>query len=80
MLKRNPENERIKRRYLIFLKEAKGRDEASIDGVASAIDRLTTTIGTATSGASILSRRAASRRVWRARSMSEPESRCRRRR
>jgi integrase len=37
--KRNAENERIKRRYLIFLKDAKGRDEASIDAAASAIDR-----------------------------------------
>jgi integrase len=39
MSKRNPENERVKRRYLVFLKDAKGRDEASIDAVASAIDR-----------------------------------------
>jgi site-specific recombinase XerC len=37
--KRNAANERIKRRYLVFLKDAKGRDEASIDAVASAIDR-----------------------------------------
>lgn len=37
--KRTPENEKIKRRYLLFLKEAKGRDEASIDGVAKAIER-----------------------------------------
>ncbi|MGH6817534.1 MAG: hypothetical protein ACREC1_02035 [Methylovirgula sp.] len=39
MSKRNPESERVKRRYLVFLKDAKGRDEASIDAVASAIDR-----------------------------------------
>lgn len=39
MTKRNAANERIKRRYLVFLKDAKGRDEASIDAVASAIDR-----------------------------------------
>jgi integrase len=38
MTKRNAANERIKRRYLVF-KDAKGRDEASIDAVASAIDR-----------------------------------------
>jgi site-specific recombinase XerD len=39
MTKRNAANERIKRRYLVFLKDAKGRDEASVDAVASAIDR-----------------------------------------
>ena len=39
MTKRNAENERVKRRYLIYLKDAKGRDEASIDTVASAIER-----------------------------------------
>jgi integrase len=39
MIKRNAENERMKRRYLIFLKDAKGRDEASIDAAASAIER-----------------------------------------
>jgi integrase len=37
--KRHPENERIKRRYLQFLKDAKGRDEASIDAAAKAIAR-----------------------------------------
>ena len=39
MTKRNGENERIKRRYLLFLKDAKGRDNASIDAAASAIER-----------------------------------------
>ncbi len=39
MLKHNPENERIKRKYLIFLKEAKRQSEASIDAVAMAISR-----------------------------------------
>src|SRR3984957_6182265 len=39
MTKRNPENERIKRRYLLYLKDAKGRDAASIDAAASAIER-----------------------------------------
>jgi integrase len=37
--KRNAENERIKRRYLVYLKDAKGRDTASIDAAASAIER-----------------------------------------
>lgn len=39
MTKRNANNERAKRRYLVFLKDARGRDEASIDAVASAINR-----------------------------------------
>jgi site-specific recombinase XerD len=39
MTKRNAENERIKQRYLLFLKDAKGRDGASIDAAASAIER-----------------------------------------
>jgi integrase len=37
--KRTPENEQVKRRYLQFLREAKGRDENSIDQVAKAIER-----------------------------------------
>lgn len=39
MKKHNPENERIKRKYLIFLKEAKRQNEASIDAVAKALSR-----------------------------------------
>jgi integrase/recombinase XerD len=39
MTRRNGPNERIKRRYLQILKETKGRDEASLDTVAKAIDR-----------------------------------------
>ena len=39
MTKRNAENERMKHRYLGYLKDAKGRDEASIDAVAAALDR-----------------------------------------
>jgi integrase len=37
--KRTPENERVKRRYLQFLKEVKGRDEASLDAAAKALER-----------------------------------------
>lgn len=37
--KRHAGNERAKRRYLQFLREAKGRDESSIDAVAKAIER-----------------------------------------
>jgi integrase/recombinase XerD len=39
MIKRNGQNERVKRRYLQFLKDVKGPDEASLDAVAKAIDR-----------------------------------------
>ena len=39
MKKHNPNNERIKRKYLVFLKEAKRQSEASIDAVAMAISR-----------------------------------------
>ncbi len=39
MMKHNPENERIKRKYLIFLKEAKRQDESSLDAVAMALSR-----------------------------------------
>ena len=39
MNKHNTNNERIKRKYLIFLKQAKGQNEASIDAVAKAIVR-----------------------------------------
>jgi integrase len=39
MKKMNANNERIKRKYLTFLKQAKGRNEASIDAVAKAISR-----------------------------------------
>ena len=38
-LKRCPENVKITRRYVQFLKEAKGRDQASIDTVEKAIER-----------------------------------------
>lgn len=39
MRKHQPENERIKRKYFTFLKEAKRQDDSSIDGVAKAISR-----------------------------------------
>ena len=37
MRKHHPENERIKRRYLIFLREAKRLSEASVDQIAAAL-------------------------------------------
>lgn len=39
MKKHNPDNERIKRKYLVFLKEAKRQNESSIDAAAQAISR-----------------------------------------
>lgn len=42
MRKYNESNERIKRKYLTFLKQAKGQNEASLDAVAKAIVRFET--------------------------------------
>ena len=39
MTKHNPNNERIKRKYLIFMKEARQQQEATIDSIAKAINR-----------------------------------------
>ncbi|WP_294122553.1 site-specific integrase, partial [Sphingomonas sp.] len=39
MTKHSAANERIKRDYFAYLKEAKGRDEATIDGVAKSLAR-----------------------------------------
>lgn len=39
MKKHDPENERIKRQYFIFIKEAKRQSESSVDAVAKALSR-----------------------------------------
>src|SRR5687767_4781465 len=39
MMKHSATNERIKRDYFAYLKEARGRDEATIDGVAKSLAR-----------------------------------------
>src|SRR5690606_27386554 len=39
MAQHNPKNERVKRQYLIFLREAKRLSEASADAVAAALAR-----------------------------------------
>lgn len=39
MRKHNPDNERIKRKYFVFLKEAKRQNEASVDAAAKAVSR-----------------------------------------
>ncbi|MDH5731734.1 MAG: hypothetical protein OEZ58_22360 [Gammaproteobacteria bacterium] len=38
-MKYNPDNERIKRKYFAFLKEAKRQNEASVDAVAKVLNR-----------------------------------------
>lgn len=45
MAKPNPANERIKRDYLRYLKEAKGRDEATLDAVAKSLTRFEDSTG-----------------------------------
>jgi integrase len=45
MTKPNPANERIKREYFAYLREALGRDEATIDGVAKSLARFEAAIG-----------------------------------
>ena len=39
MTKHNPKNERIKRQYFAYLREAKRQSEASVDAVAAALAR-----------------------------------------
>ena len=39
MATHNPNNERIKRQYFVFLKEAKRQSEDSVDAVAKALAR-----------------------------------------
>ena len=43
MAKHNADNERIKRSYFVFLKEAKRQSEDSVDAVAKALARFETT-------------------------------------
>jgi hypothetical protein len=45
MSKHNATNERIKRDYFRYLKEARGRDEATIDRVSKSLDRFEETTG-----------------------------------
>jgi len=45
MTKHNAANERIKREYFAYLREAKGRDEATIDGVAKSLARFEESTG-----------------------------------
>ena len=45
MTKHNAKNERVKRNYLQFLKEARGRDEATLDRVAKSLARFEDSTG-----------------------------------
>jgi integrase len=45
MTKHNPHNERVKRSYFLYLREAKGLSEVSIDQVAKALSRFETYTG-----------------------------------
>lgn len=45
MTKHNPANERIKRTYFVYLREARRRNDASIDGVAKALARFEVATG-----------------------------------
>ena len=45
MAKHNAANERIKREYFRYLKEALGRDQATVDGIAKALARFEETTG-----------------------------------
>lgn len=45
MTKLNPANERIKRAYFVYLREARRRNDASIDGVAMALARFEASTG-----------------------------------
>jgi hypothetical protein len=40
MLRTNPKNDRVKREYLMYLKDARQRSAATVDQVRHAIDRL----------------------------------------
>lgn len=61
MTTHNPSNERIKRQYPTFLKEAKGQSEATVDAAAKALAQFETDTSTATSGRSTTSRPSRSR-------------------
>ena len=45
MTKHSPPNERIKRTYFVYLREARRRNDASIDGVAKALARFEVATG-----------------------------------
>ena len=77
MTKFSAANERVKHRYLHYLKDVKGRDDASIDGAAKAIHRFKSIPNIGISRNFTSNRRAGSRRTLAQPAMSEPASPCR---
>ena len=64
MPKLNPQNERIKRDYVRFLKEARGKSEETLDATRKALARLRTTRAPATSRRFAANKPSASRTGW----------------
>ena len=64
MAKHNANNERIKRSYFVFLKDAKQRSEASVDAVAKALARFETATRHRGLRPSTSSRRWPSKSTW----------------
>ena len=72
MPEHNAENERIKRRYFAYLKEADRRSEATVDAVAAARPGLRPTPATGTFGPFATNRQLHSSGGWRTRRRSDP--------
>lgn len=75
MHKHNPVNERVKREYFTYLKEARRQSEASVDAVAAAIARFENYTRYRTSRPSITSRRWRSSNGCQIGAMRRPASR-----
>ena len=74
MTKHHPANERIKHDYFRYLREAKGRDVATIEGVAKALARFEAATGHKDFSGSIASKPSRLRPSWRRRTMPAPAS------
>jgi hypothetical protein len=64
MPRNNPANVRIKHAYFHYLREARRRNDASIDGVAKALSRFEESTGHATSQSFTANRRWRSSASW----------------
>ena len=69
------ENERIKRQYLTYLRQAKGQDETSLDKVAAALRMLRAAPARSPSRRSTSSRRTGSRPISTRNATAVPASR-----
>ena len=67
MTKHSPENERIKRQYFAYLKEAKRHSESTVDAAAKALSRFEEYTDPGTSSHCTLSRRLPLSDTWRSR-------------